>query len=195
MVLFKRWEKQVEHPPPFLLCSSRQVTFPTVTVLLMPDAVYTLTWAPDDGWRYHPKHVERFTDINKMCICILLDNYWHIFHDARTLECKMKILIMKLSSVSCYFVCLLIATHSLTLLTPILRLMLGTNWIPQQSKKQNFYFGHILSFVRFSTTNRRHNFMYRMVTGDISWSKSAFTLFKLYLGTKIYVVWYILNTL
>ena len=23
--------------------------------------------APDDGWRYHPKHVEQFTDINKMC--------------------------------------------------------------------------------------------------------------------------------
>ena len=23
--------------------------------------------APDDGWRYHPKHVEQFTDINKLC--------------------------------------------------------------------------------------------------------------------------------
>jgi hypothetical protein len=22
---------------------------------------------PDDGWKYHPKHVEQFPDINKMC--------------------------------------------------------------------------------------------------------------------------------
>ena len=39
-----------------------------VTVLLIPDAVDTVTWAPDDGWRYHPKHVERFTGINKLYI-------------------------------------------------------------------------------------------------------------------------------
>jgi len=31
------------------------------------DAVDTVVCAPDDGWRYHPKHVERFTDINKLC--------------------------------------------------------------------------------------------------------------------------------
>jgi len=23
--------------------------------------------APDDGWRYHPKHVEKFLEINKLC--------------------------------------------------------------------------------------------------------------------------------
>jgi hypothetical protein len=23
--------------------------------------------APDDGWRYHPKHVEQFPDINELC--------------------------------------------------------------------------------------------------------------------------------
>jgi len=23
--------------------------------------------APDDGWRYHPKHVEQFSDTNKLC--------------------------------------------------------------------------------------------------------------------------------
>ena len=34
----------------------------------MPDAVDTVTWAPDDEWRYHPKQVERFTDINKLYI-------------------------------------------------------------------------------------------------------------------------------
>jgi len=44
---------------------SRQVA---VTVSLMPDILDTGTWAPDDGWRYHPKHVEQFTDINKLYI-------------------------------------------------------------------------------------------------------------------------------
>jgi hypothetical protein len=35
--------------------------------------------APDDGWRYHLKHVQQFTDINKTVYsCILVDNYWHI---------------------------------------------------------------------------------------------------------------------
>jgi hypothetical protein len=32
----------------------------------MPDAVDTVVCAPDDGWKYHPKHVEQFPDINKM---------------------------------------------------------------------------------------------------------------------------------
>ena len=27
----------------------------------------TFVCAPDDGWRYHPKHVEQFPDINKLC--------------------------------------------------------------------------------------------------------------------------------
>ena len=27
----------------------------------------TLVCAPDDGWTYHPKHVEQFPDINKLC--------------------------------------------------------------------------------------------------------------------------------
>ena len=34
----------------------------------MPDAVDTVTWAPDGGWRYHQKHVDRFTCINKLYI-------------------------------------------------------------------------------------------------------------------------------
>ena len=33
----------------------------------MPDPVDTVVCAPDDGWRYHPKHVEQFPDINKLC--------------------------------------------------------------------------------------------------------------------------------
>ena len=44
---------------------SRQVA---VTVLLMPDVVDKVTWAPDGGGRCQPKHVERFTDINKLYI-------------------------------------------------------------------------------------------------------------------------------
>jgi hypothetical protein len=29
--------------------------------------VDTVVCTPDDGWKYHPKHVEQFPDINKMC--------------------------------------------------------------------------------------------------------------------------------
>jgi hypothetical protein len=32
----------------------------------MTDAVDTIVCALDDGWRYHPKHVEQFPDINKL---------------------------------------------------------------------------------------------------------------------------------
>ena len=43
----------------------------------MPD---TVTRAPDDGRRYHPKHVEQFTDINKLYIVascwIIIDTYY-----------------------------------------------------------------------------------------------------------------------
>ena len=39
-----------------------------VTVSLMPDTVETMIRAPDDGWRYHPKHAEQFTDINELYI-------------------------------------------------------------------------------------------------------------------------------
>jgi hypothetical protein len=33
----------------------------------MPDAVDTVVRAPDDGWGYHPKRVEQFPEINKLC--------------------------------------------------------------------------------------------------------------------------------
>ena len=39
-----------------------------VTGLLMPHAVDTGIWALYNWWRYHPKHVERITDINKLYI-------------------------------------------------------------------------------------------------------------------------------
>jgi hypothetical protein len=38
-----------------------------VTVWQIPDAVDTVVCAPDDGWKYHPKHVEQFPDENKLC--------------------------------------------------------------------------------------------------------------------------------
>jgi hypothetical protein len=31
------------------------------------DAVDTVVCDPDDGWKYRPKYVEQFPDINKMC--------------------------------------------------------------------------------------------------------------------------------
>ena len=50
-----------------------------VSVWQIPDAVDTDVCAPDVGWRYHPKHVEQFPDINKPCkVGILLDIYWNI---------------------------------------------------------------------------------------------------------------------
>ena len=36
-----------------------------VTAWQIPDAVDTVVCALDDGWRYHPKHVEQFPD--KLC--------------------------------------------------------------------------------------------------------------------------------
>jgi len=44
---------------------SRQVA---VTVSIIPDTVATVIWAPDDRWRYHPKHVQQLAGINKLHI-------------------------------------------------------------------------------------------------------------------------------
>jgi hypothetical protein len=38
-----------------------------LSVLWVAYAVHTVVCAPDDGWKYHPKHVEQFSDINKLC--------------------------------------------------------------------------------------------------------------------------------
>ena len=51
-------------PPPNLSLSTPLA----VPVSIMPDTVDTVICAPDDGWRYHPKHVVQFTDINKLYI-------------------------------------------------------------------------------------------------------------------------------
>ena len=55
-----------------------------VTPLLLPAAIA----APDDGWRYHPKHVEQFPDkIN--CVTLHLVGYIleYYYDAARTHEC------------------------------------------------------------------------------------------------------------
>jgi hypothetical protein len=39
----------------------------SVTPLQILDAVDTVVCAPDDGWKYHPKHVAQFPYINKLC--------------------------------------------------------------------------------------------------------------------------------
>jgi hypothetical protein len=42
----------------------------------VPDAVDTVVFAPDDGWKYHPKHVEQFPNIN--CVTLHLVGYTSI---------------------------------------------------------------------------------------------------------------------
>jgi hypothetical protein len=58
----------------------------------MPDAVDTVVCAPDDGWKYHPKYVEQFPYINKLCnvACCWIYEYngillgvHHILHISR----------------------------------------------------------------------------------------------------------------
>jgi len=53
-----------ELEPVWVCCGWRQIA---VTVSQIPDAVDTVVCAPDDGWKYHPKHVDQFPDINKLC--------------------------------------------------------------------------------------------------------------------------------
>jgi hypothetical protein len=38
-----------------------------ITVWQVPEAVYTVVCTPDDGWWYHPKHVEQFPGKNELC--------------------------------------------------------------------------------------------------------------------------------
>jgi len=54
----------------------------------VPDAVITVICAPDDGWSYHPKHVELFREIfKKNCTqSHLVGQLLTLIHDARTHE-------------------------------------------------------------------------------------------------------------
>jgi len=40
----------------------------------IPDAVETVVYAHDDGWWYHPKHVEQFPD-KRNCVTLHLVGY------------------------------------------------------------------------------------------------------------------------
>jgi hypothetical protein len=56
------------------------------TVWVITDTVDTVVCAPDDGWRYHPKHVEQFPHINKLCkvasCWIYVGTNYQFFHGA-----------------------------------------------------------------------------------------------------------------
>ena len=59
-----------------------------VTVSIMPDTGDKVLWAPDDGWRYQPKHVEQFADVNKLYIVvscwIIIDTYYAMYGPLNT---------------------------------------------------------------------------------------------------------------
>jgi hypothetical protein len=44
----------------------------------IPDAVDTVVCAPDDVWKYNPKHVEQFPNINKLCNSHYFTVHFHI---------------------------------------------------------------------------------------------------------------------
>jgi hypothetical protein len=47
----------------------------------VPDAVDLVVCAPNDGWKYHPKHVEQFPDINKLMLHLvgyILEYYYEL---------------------------------------------------------------------------------------------------------------------
>jgi hypothetical protein len=50
----------------------------------IPDAVDTAVCAPDDGWKYHPKHVEQFPDIINCATLHLVGYILEYSYDART---------------------------------------------------------------------------------------------------------------
>jgi len=58
----------------------------TATVWQIPDAVDTVVCAPDDGWRYHPKHVEQFPDKINCATLHLVGYILEYSYDARTHE-------------------------------------------------------------------------------------------------------------
>jgi len=46
-------------------------------------------WAPDDGWKYHPKHVEQLTDINKrytVASCWIIIAIYYTMHGPLNIE-------------------------------------------------------------------------------------------------------------
>ena len=68
---WKSWNRSecgVNHPQHTQTGSnSSTIAADSTNGVQIPDAVDTVVCAPDDGWKYHPKHVEQFPDINKLC--------------------------------------------------------------------------------------------------------------------------------
>jgi hypothetical protein len=50
----------------------------------MPDAVGTVVRAPDDGWRYHPKHEEQFPEKINWVTLHLVGHILEYSYNART---------------------------------------------------------------------------------------------------------------
>jgi hypothetical protein len=76
-----------------------------VTVWQIPDAVVTVVCASDDGWKYHPKHVEQFPHINKLCNVASCWIYIRIF-----LQCTYQWTLNAIVLVNCWWT----ATFKLT---------------------------------------------------------------------------------
>jgi hypothetical protein len=47
----------------------------SIKVSILRDTADTMICAPDDEWRYHPKHEEQFTNTNKLYI---VTSFWKI---------------------------------------------------------------------------------------------------------------------
>jgi hypothetical protein len=60
-----------------------------VTVWQIPDAVDTVVCASDDGWKYHPKHVQQFPDIIN-CVTLHLVGYILEYNWNKTWQYKVK---------------------------------------------------------------------------------------------------------
>ena len=56
----------------------------------MQGAVVTVICVPDDGWRYHPKHAEQFTEINRLYI---VASCWTVINTLRTGDTDLRFYI------------------------------------------------------------------------------------------------------
>jgi len=60
---------------------------------------------PDDGWRYHPKHVQRFTDINKLYIvasCWTINGTYFTMHGPLNVKFCFIVPVCLLCSITCH---------------------------------------------------------------------------------------------
>jgi hypothetical protein len=112
---WKSWNKfecavgGVRHPQHTQTSSNSSTIAPiTVTVWQIPDSVDTVVCAFDDEWKYHPKQVEQFPDINKLCN---VASCW-IYSYIRILLWARPILHVSRIRVNCLF-CMLVITRLL----------------------------------------------------------------------------------